>query len=46
MKNLEEITTEEIESVEECPNCKSEAVGYDDLDGFFECFQCDHNWTI
>lgn len=30
--------------LEDCPNCGSDAVGYDGEDGFFECFQCDHNW--
>jgi hypothetical protein len=30
--------------LEDCPNCGSGAVGYDGTDGFFECFQCDHNW--
>lgn len=40
---------EEIEEdydLQDCPNCGSDAVGYDGTDSipFLECFQCDHNW--
>jgi hypothetical protein len=32
--------------LEDCPNCNSDAVGYDGTGSvpFLECFQCDHNW--
>ena len=32
--------------LEDCPNCGSDAVGYDGSGNvpFLECFQCDHNW--
>jgi len=38
--------TEEDFDLEDCPNCGSEAVGYDGTGSvpFLECFQCDHNW--
>ena len=38
--------TEEYFDLEDCPNCSSEAVGYDGTGSvpFLECFQCDHNW--
>lgn len=40
---------EEIEEdydLQDCPNCGSDAVGYDGTGSvpFLECFQCDHNW--
>jgi hypothetical protein len=30
--------------LQDCPNCGSDAVGYDGTVPFLECFQCDHNW--
>ena len=38
--------TEEDFDLEDCPNCGSEAIGYDGTGSvsFLECFQCDHNW--
>jgi hypothetical protein len=37
---------EEDFDLQDCPNCNSEAVGYDGTGSvpFLECFQCDHNW--
>ena len=37
---------DEAHDLEDCPNCRSEAVGYDGTGSvpFLECFQCDHNW--
>ena len=37
---------EEDFDLQDCPNCNSEAVGYDGNGSvpFLECFQCDHNW--
>ena len=38
---------EEDYDLEDCPNCGSDAVGYDGTGSvpFLECFQCDHNWV-
>ncbi len=37
---------EEDYDLQDCPNCGSNAVGYDGTGTvpFLECFQCDHNW--
>lgn len=38
-------TEKDFDSIE-CPNCGSDAIGYDGTGSvtFLECFQCDHNW--
>ena len=38
----------EDELPSECPNCGSDAVGYDGTDKtpIYECFQCDHAWML
>ena len=37
-------TETELEDMPDCPNCGSDAVGFDGINGFYECFQCDDNW--
>lgn len=46
MPRFSEEEIEEDYDLENCPNCGSDAVGYDGTGTvpFLECFQCDHNW--